>query len=165
MNFHLSASWGNEMNMGKQNHWHAYTCVRLYLLMSMLFTVVSLFYDSTFGHHFFNEAISSSTTTILSSFFIVIAIGLYDTLTSDFRSLNKYVVDSISHNRHVIYMVLALFICLVTSAIVLTIKDLNSLSIARYFLDGVIATIIAGYDIFVKMTNCFEDKHAEEQLH
>ena len=130
---------------------HSYIGIRLYLLFSMLFTLVHLMFDDMFQLHFMVGHLITGTSIVLSGFLVVILVGLYDTLTDGFQTLHGYRIKSLVENRHAIYMVLALFMCIVTSAILLTVSWLNIPILAKYFLDGLIATFIGIYDIVMKM--------------
>lgn len=149
----VNSAWytGKDRRNNIDSDMSAYIGIRLYLLMSMLFTTIHLCFDTTFDFHFLSNHLAVGTWMVLIGFIATIAIGLYETFTDGLSVLHPYRVKLLVDNRHAIYMVLAMFMCIVTSAIILTVSILNIPIIAKYCLDGLIATFIGMYDILVKL--------------
>lgn len=125
-----------------------YVIARLYVVLSAMTTIfISMFEPKSINFYYLINGSIGGKIIIFCNIALV-ATALIDSIVNDFMG-NKYKIMFLYHWRHLLYMAIAMGLYAQSAAIILTNHN-TSFILARLWLDGFIAALIAVLDIFVR---------------
>jgi len=130
---------------------NVYIAVRLYVILAMSISLNEIFISNSVTHNALFQILNSTESTIaIGTAIILTIVALVDAFISDHRDcVNKYKLNIIANNRHIIYMGLSLCMYGITAAVLST--GVSDTVVHRLMLDGVIAAVIAVFDVYTKI--------------
>jgi hypothetical protein len=130
---------------------NVYVAVRLYVILAMVISLNEIFFSNNSTHQALFMILNQTESSIATCGAVLLTIvALFDACLSDRRNIvNKYGLDIIANNRHIVYMGLSLCMYGITAAVLST--GVSDTVVHRLMLDGAIAAAIAAFDVYTKI--------------
>lgn len=143
----LSVSWDNPMPKAPLHFiYRRYVILRTYITASVLMTILTALYEpSSIYYQIFT--VTHIDHGFLWSLGIICILTSLDLIINDFLP-DKYKLMIIYHNRHILYMMLALGMFSISA--VITAVNGSTFYLGRLWIDGLMAAIVAILDIFAR---------------